>query len=1089
MRPDLRIRRPRWLAAIAASAIALGGLVAATPASAAPLVPTAAGSAVDVCTTGAEVLSEDFSSGSVPAGWTARGGSWSVADGRLVGTGTRYGNAERIITDLPHLDAYCLEMTMQFDAAVNSGSWAGPILDIAPDATAGPWQHALVRQGGGTAFGTSGAADSSWEGDIVGPGQPAFAAGEDITFTVVVDGTHGEMWIGRDGAAPVKIHETDALKRTSDGTVGLILDGATVEYDDIVVTDLSALPTADDVVVSEDFSGGEIPAGWNGISGDWSVQDGRIVGTSAAYSSGRLVFGDSLPEYRFDATVRFESVASSNRWAGLVLDIPEDGSNPWQHALMRANNAPVGFGYRTPSDSWATDILGASAPAEAPIAVGTDIRMTVVVRGTHGEWWYQSGAMTAPVKLAETDALNRGERGSLGLIVDGATVSFDDIVVTDLNPTASACIAEWNAVEAAAAAAGIDEVAFAQDFSDASAIDCWTDVSDSWDVANGELVGSTASAADTAALTFGPHLADYRFDATVRVDEAADGAWLAFGGDVARDGSGSWIDDRLPLADLGTVTRDVSVEVHARAATISVDGTPVRQLVLDRSSTGILGLAVGGATVAVDDVALTKLEALPLACIPQDRPAGPGNTGLVVAHRGNDGNDGIGDNLIPGYARSVAVGADSWESDIHITTDGVPVVRHDGFGAMTLAQFQAAFPGLPTLAEVLEFQRDSRSQHVLEYKGSWSQEQAAVVRDLLIEYGVWETTVSQSFDLNTLDSIRAVDAEMPIMWLTGSVTTDSPRIAAEHDLYGINPNQHPSPEAVQAMHDAGYKIFVWTQNSAAQWDALTRLGVDGIITDWTGALVDWNAEYNAQLGLETCRDVTVEVSGEGTAAASVERAAEGDTVTLTAEPSVGWHLEGWAADVPGELAIVDGAFTMPRQPVWVDAEFAPNAYTVAYDVNGGSGEIAATSHTFGDGSALTGEAPVRDGHEFLGWATDPEGEVAYAAGAVTEGLVADHGATVTLYAVWQHVELDAPKPIITGQVKPGAKLVADAGAWTDGAELTFQWLAEGEPIAGETTERFHLVGKWKGQDITVQVTGSLDGYEDRTVESEPIRID
>lgn len=476
----------------------------------------AAASPVDACTTGAEVLAEDFSSGEIPTGWSTPTGSWSVADERLVGTGDRYDAAERIIADLPHLDHFCLEMTMQFDSAVNSGSWAGPILDIAPDAAAGPWQHALVRHGGGTAFGTSGAADSSWEGDIVGPTQSPFPIGEDIRFTIVVDGEYGEMWIGRDGAAPVKIHETDALARTEDGTIGLILDGATVEY--------------------------------------------------------------------------------------------------------------------------------------------------------------------------------------------------DDIVVTDLNPTATACMDDWNAIDLAAEQAAIGGIAFAEDFTEAAAIDCWTDVNDAWKVANDELVGSSASVDETAALTFGPHLANYRYDATLRVDEASDGAWLAFGGDVARDGSGTWSDDRIGVADLGTTPRDVSVDVHARTATISVDGVAVHEQIIDRTSSGIVGLAVGGATVAIDDVAITKLAAPAAVCIDTERPAEPGSTAQIIAHRGNDGDDGIGDNLIPGYDRSVKVGADAWESDIQMTTDGVPVVRHDGFGQMTLAEFRSAFPGLPTLEEVLGFQKDSRDR-------------------------------------------------------------------------------------------------------------------------------------------------------------------------------------------------------------------------------------------------------------------------------------------------------------------------------------------------------------------------------------------
>ncbi|MGM7697978.1 DUF4073 domain-containing protein [Microbacterium sp. A84] len=85
----------------------------------------------------------------------------------------------------------------------------------------------------------------------------------------------------------------------------------------------------------------------------------------------------------------------------------------------------------------------------------------------------------------------------------------------------------------------------------------------------------------------------------------------------------------------------------------------------------------------------------------------------------------------------------------------------------------------------------------------------------------------------------------------------------------------------------------------------------------------------------------------------------------------------------------------------------------------------------------------------------------------------------------------APKIVSTHHlgIKPGAKLTVEEGDWTDGTEFAYQWMADGEPIDGATTDRFHLVGKWKGQDITVQVTGTVQGLAPATIESEPIRID
>jgi len=74
-------------------------------------------------------------------------------------------------------------------------------------------------------------------------------------------------------------------------------------------------------------------------------------------------------------------------------------------------------------------------------------------------------------------------------------------------------------------------------------------------------------------------------------------------------------------------------------------------------------------------------------------------------------------------------------------------------------------------------------------------------------------------------------------------------------------------------------------------------------------------------------------------------------------------------------------------------------------------------------------------------------------------------------------------------IKPGANLTVEEGEWTEGAEFSYQWLADGEPIEGATTDRFHLTGAWKGHEITVRVTGTVEGLAPATTESESIRID
>lgn len=109
----------------------------------------------------------------------------------------------------------------------------------------------------------------------------------------------------------------------------------------------------------------------------------------------------------------------------------------------------------------------------------------------------------------------------------------------------------------------------------------------------------------------------------------------------------------------------------------------------------------------------------------------------------------------------------------------------------------------------------------------------------------------------------------------------------------------------------------------------------------------------------------------------------------------------------------------------------------------------------------------------------------YALAANTEGAEAP-------YSSGFEPPLRTSVPVITsddskGRTRPGAWLSVEAGRWHPVPDLSYRWLADGEPIHGATGERFHLTGRWKGHEITVEVTGTLDGYRTATVGSEAVR--
>lgn len=80
------------------------------------------------------------------------------------------------------------------------------------------------------------------------------------------------------------------------------------------------------------------------------------------------------------------------------------------------------------------------------------------------------------------------------------------------------------------------------------------------------------------------------------------------------------------------------------------------------------------------------------------------------------------------------------------------------------------------------------------------------------------------------------------------------------------------------------------------------------------------------------------------------------------------------------------------------------------------------------------------------------------------------------------------RPAIDGLPQVGRYLTANPGKWTPEATFSYQWLVNGKPAAGATTSRFHVLGKYLDDLVTVQVTGTWADGTSRTVESAPVRV-
>ena len=129
---------------------------------------------------------------------------------------------------------------------------------------------------------------------------------------------------------------------------------------------------------------------------------------------------------------------------------------------------------------------------------------------------------------------------------------------------------------------------------------------------------------------------------------------------------------------------------------------------------------------------------------------------------------------------------------------------------------------------------------------------------------------------------------------------------------------------------------------------------------------------------------------------------ENNTVAPADPTRTGYTFSRWMQD---NADSEDTVFTFGNpldENIVIYAEWTPNKYTVTFNGNGAtSGSMDVQKFKYDEAQALTPNAFSRTGYTFIGWATTPDGNVAYTDGKTTPNVTAENGGKVTLYAVWE----------------------------------------------------------------------------------------
>ena len=173
----------------------------------------------------------------------------------------------------------------------------------------------------------------------------------------------------------------------------------------------------------------------------------------------------------------------------------------------------------------------------------------------------------------------------------------------------------------------------------------------------------------------------------------------------------------------------------------------------------------------------------------------------------------------------------------------------------------------------------------------------------------------------------------------------------------------------------------------------------------------------------------------------------------------GYDFLGWAVSADATEAVWQpgGSYTSEGD-VTLYAVWQLKTYSVIYNANGGENAPEAQDKTHGIALALTEDIPVRDHHEFLGWAISADS----AAAVYQPGDSYNSNAELVLYAVWREY-IDAG-------------CCAENLTWilyADG-ELVIQPAAEGE--TGAINEAPWL--DYKDEILTIEISDGITGIGD-----------
>ncbi len=256
---------------------------------------------------------------------------------------------------------------------------------------------------------------------------------------------------------------------------------------------------------------------------------------------------------------------------------------------------------------------------------------------------------------------------------------------------------------------------------------------------------------------------------------------------------------------------------------------------------------------------------------------------LIIAHRG--ARSIAPENTLLAAQNAFDIGADMWELDVAMTSDGEIVIIHDDtlertsnvkqvfsdrkpwkIEAFTLKELRQLDFGswyvekdpfnqiasgvvskdeqlkfiklpIPTLREALSFTKDHHWRVNVEIKDlsgkPGDKEIVEKVVALIDELGMSESVIISSFNHSYIQRAKSVDPQIVTAALVDAPDPDPVALLSRLNAQAYNPNINKLDfQQIKQVTAAGGKVFVWTVNDEKTMQKLIEAGVSGIFTDF-----------------------------------------------------------------------------------------------------------------------------------------------------------------------------------------------------------------------------------------------------------------